>query len=105
MNEKRTIFFRGLRIIRGYVATHPLPFTLAVIGAAIYAAATVASTVVLGRVTDQVVTPAFSDQGVADHTVVLGVVAILVVGLIRAGGIVMRRYFAGMTGFSCASRI
>ncbi|MFL5737625.1 MAG: ABC transporter ATP-binding protein [Actinomycetota bacterium] len=102
MNGKRTIFFRGLGIIRGYVATHPMPFTLAVIGAAIYAAATVASTVVLGRVTDQVVTPAFSDDGVTGHTVVLGVVAILAVGFIRAGGIVMRRYFAGMTSFRMA---
>jgi ABC-type multidrug transport system fused ATPase/permease subunit len=101
MDEKRTIFFRGLRIIRGYVATHPLPFTLAVIGAAIYAAATVASTYVLGRVTDDVVTPAFA-RGVSTRTVVLGVLALIAVGLIRAGGIVMRRYFAGMTSFRMA---
>ncbi|MDP9242509.1 MAG: ABC transporter ATP-binding protein/permease [Actinomycetota bacterium] len=101
MSEQRTVFFRGLRIIRGYIATHPLPFTVAVTGAAIYAGATVASTIVLGRITDDVVTPAFRG-GVETRTVVWGVVAILAVGLIRAGGIVLRRYFAGMTGFRMA---
>jgi ATP-binding cassette subfamily B protein len=101
MSEQRTVFFRGLRIIRGYIATHPLPFTVAVTGAAIYAGATVASTIVLGRITDDVVTPAFRG-GVDSRTVVWGVVAIMAVGLIRAGGIVLRRYFAGMTGFRMA---
>ena len=101
MNDQRTVFLRGLRIIRGYVATHPLPFTLAVTGAAFYAGATVASTIVLGRVTDDVVVPAFRG-GVETRTVVWGIVAIMGVGLIRAGGIVIRRYFAGMTGFRMA---
>ncbi|MDP9295904.1 MAG: ABC transporter ATP-binding protein/permease [Actinomycetota bacterium] len=101
MSEQRTVFFRGLRIIRGYIATHPLPFTVAVTGAAVYAGATVASTIVLGRITDDVVTPAFRG-GVDTRTVVWAVVAIMAVGLIRAGGIVIRRYFAGMTGFRMA---
>ena len=86
MSEHRTVFFRGLRIIRGYVTTHPLPFTLAVIGAAVYAGATVGSTFVLGHVTDDVVTPAFRES-VDRRTIVWGVVALIAVGLIRAGGI------------------
>jgi ABC-type multidrug transport system fused ATPase/permease subunit len=101
MNDQRALFFRGLRIIRSYIATHPIPFGLAVTGATIYAASTVASTIVLGRVTDRVVVPAFRN-GVGTSTVVWAVVAILAVGLIRAGGIVMRRYFAGMTGYRMA---
>ena len=56
----RSLFGRGLRVLATYVRTHPLPFTVAVIGAAFYALATVASTVVLGRVTDHLLIPAFA---------------------------------------------
>ncbi|TMK96751.1 MAG: ABC transporter ATP-binding protein, partial [Actinobacteria bacterium] len=66
-------------------------------GATVYAGMTVASTIVLGRVTDRVIVPAFN-QGVTAGTVLWGSVAILAVGVIKAGGIITRRYFAGMTG-------
>jgi ATP-binding cassette, subfamily B, bacterial len=98
VNERRTVFLRGLRIIGSYVAMHPLPFGIAVCGAAVYAAATVASTIVLGRITDRVVLPAFSG-GVARGTVAIAAVAVVGVGLIKGAGIVARRYFAGMTNF------
>jgi len=75
---------------------HPLPFVIAVSGAAVYAASTVASAVVLGRVTDRVIVPAF-EEGVSTGTVVGGVVAILAVAIIKAAGIITRRYYAGMT--------
>ncbi|MEX2274467.1 MAG: ABC transporter transmembrane domain-containing protein [Actinomycetota bacterium] len=96
VDDRRTIFVRGLRIIRGYIATHPLPFTISVTGAAVYAGATVGSTVVLGRVTDDVVIPAFRDD-LRTGALIAGVVAVLAVGAIKALGIVFRRYFAGMT--------
>jgi ATP-binding cassette, subfamily B, bacterial len=98
MKEQRSVFMRGLRIIGSYIATHPLPFAIAVTGATIYAGMTVASTIVLGRITDRVLVPAFEQGGVELETIVWGVVAIMAVGLIRAAGIIMRRYFAGMTG-------
>jgi ATP-binding cassette subfamily B protein len=98
MKEQRSVFMRGLRIIGSYIATHPLPFAIAVTGATIYAGMTVASTIVLGRITDRVLVPAFEQGGVEPETIVWGVVAIMAVGLIRAAGIIMRRYFAGMTG-------
>lgn len=88
---------RGIRIIGSYIAAHPLPFAIAVGGAAVYAAATVGSTIVLGRVVDDVVVPGLGD-GVASSTVLRAALAIVAVGLVRAGGIVTRRYFAGMTG-------
>jgi ABC-type multidrug transport system fused ATPase/permease subunit len=81
-----------------YIATHPIPFTIGVLGAAVYAGATVGTTVVLGRVTDRVLKPAFQ-HGVSWRTIAWGAGAILAVGVIRAGGIVVRRYFAGMAGF------
>ena len=90
------VTLRGLRIIGSYVRAHPLPFVVAVSGATLYAAMTVASTIVLGRVTDGVLVPAFGG-GVGTKTVIAGAVAVVGVAVLRAIGIVARRYFAGMT--------
>jgi len=97
MKQQRSVVARGLAIIWSYIRTHPWPFATAVTGATVYAGMTVASTIVLGRVTDRVIVPAFN-QGVTAGTVLWGSVAILAVGVIKAGGIITRRYFAGMTG-------
>jgi ATP-binding cassette, subfamily B, bacterial len=97
MEKQKSVFARGLRVIGSYIATHPWPFATAVTGATVYAGMTVASTIVLGKVTDKVLVPAFSG-GVSGETVAWGVVAIMAVGVVRAGGIITRRYFAGMTG-------
>jgi ATP-binding cassette, subfamily B, bacterial len=98
MKEQRSVVMRGLRIIGSYIATHPLPFAIAVTGATIYAGMTVGSTIVLGRITDHVLVPAFKQGGVKAGTILWAVVALMAVGLVRAAGIIMRRYFAGMTG-------
>lgn len=96
------VLARGLALIGVYVRLHPLPFTLAVSGAALYAATTVATSVVFGRITDRVVTPAFAgsgsgaDRGIAGATVVTAMLVILGVALLRGIGIVGRRFFAGM---------
>lgn len=95
--RKRGVVTRGLRIIGSYIRMHPLPFTVAVSGAAVYAAMTVASTFVLGRITDEVLVPAFS-SGAETSAVIWGAVAVMAVAVIKSGGIVTRRYFAGMTG-------
>jgi ABC-type multidrug transport system fused ATPase/permease subunit len=94
--DERTLFVRGVRVIASYVRTHPLPFAAAVTGAGVYALATVASTVVLGRVTDRLIIPAFHGHF---HlaTAIGAAVAVLAVAVIKAGGIMTRRYFAGMT--------
>jgi len=99
MSEQRTVFWRGLRIIGSYIATHPLPFSIALTGSTVYAAMTVASTFVLARIVDHILRPAFELGHVGLSTVLFGVVAIMAVGVVRAGGIITRRYFAGMTGF------
>ncbi len=97
MDQQRSVVWRGLRIIASYIATHPLPFAISVTGATLYAGMTVATTIVLGRITDHVLVPAFRD-GVRPSTIWWGVVAIMAVGVIRAAGVISRRYFAGMTG-------
>ena len=91
---------RGAGVIWGYIRLHPLPFAIAVSSAAVYAAATVASAYVLGRVTDLVLVPAFHG-GVSVQTVALGAGAVMLVAVVRSLGIVFRRFFAGMT----ASRV
>ena len=97
MKEPRSVVWRGLRVIGSYIAMHPVPFAVAVSGAAVYAAMTVATTFVLGRVTDRVFVPAF-DGGVSWGTIAWGAGALLAVALVKGLGIVTRRYFAGMTG-------
>ena len=94
--EGKGVMRRAAGVIWGYIRLHPLPFAIAVSSAAVYAAATVASAYVLGRVTDQVLVPAFQG-GVSVQTVLLGAAAVMLVALVRAVGIVFRRFFAGMT--------
>ncbi|MFN2450945.1 MAG: ABC transporter ATP-binding protein [Candidatus Dormibacteria bacterium] len=92
--RRRGVTLRGLRISASYIRAHPLPFAIAVTGATLYAAMTVASTIVLGRVTDRVLVPAFA-HGVSGTAIAFGVLAVLVVALLRAVGIMTRRFFAG----------
>jgi ATP-binding cassette, subfamily B, bacterial len=97
MEQKRGVFVRGLKIIGSYIAMHPMPFIVAVSGAAVYAASTVVSAIVLGRVTDSIIVPAFEGR-LKEGAIFGGVMAIMVVAVFRAIAIVTRRFFAGLTG-------
>ena len=57
----RTVLRRGLGILGVAVRHEPVVFAVAVGGSAVYGAMTVAAAWVLGRVTDQVLVPAFRD--------------------------------------------
>jgi ABC-type multidrug transport system fused ATPase/permease subunit len=92
-----SVLRRGLRVLGRFVRLHPLPFGIAITGAVVYAGASVLGTLVLGRVTDEVLTPAFGDGGVSDSTVWTWVIAIVAVSVMRAIGTVTRRYYAGKT--------
>lgn len=87
----------GFRLIREQVSLHPWPFAVAILGAAVFAAATVVSTVVLGLVTDRLIYPTFADNDIPDDWLLWGSLGIVAVVLLRSGGVVARRYFAGMT--------
>jgi ATP-binding cassette subfamily B protein len=95
--EDRGMFSRGVRLIVSYVRMHPGPFAVSVVGAFLYAIGSIGSTAVLGRVTNQVLVPAFQG-GVSASTIWLGVGAILGVAAVRGFGIGLRRYFSGMSG-------
>jgi ABC-type multidrug transport system fused ATPase/permease subunit len=90
---------RGTRLLVRYVRAQPMPFIVSVIGAAIYAGAAVGTTIVLGRITNDVIVPTFESGRVSSHAVLMTGVALLCVGLLRAMTIVLRRYFAALLTF------
>jgi ATP-binding cassette, subfamily B, bacterial len=90
---------RSGRMVLAMVSMHPRPFIVAAIGAAIFATCTVLASVAVQWVTDHVILPRFEEGEVATSTLVAGVVFLGLVGVARAGGVVMRRVFAGITQF------
>jgi ATP-binding cassette subfamily B protein len=96
-DERASLLRRGFRVLARFVRLNPLPFSIAIVGAVIYAGASVLGTLVLGRVTDKVLTPSFNGNGVSDSTTWSWVALIVGVSVLRAIGTVTRRYFAGKT--------
>ncbi len=94
---EQSVLKSGFRLVRELVGLHPVPFAVAVTGAAVYAAATVGSTIVLGRITDRVLYPTFETGRIPPGSLRLTALAVLAVTMLRISGVVTRRYFAGMT--------
>ena len=88
---------KGVQLIVRFVRLHPGPFVLSLVGGVLWATIVVAASYVLGRVTDEVITPAFSSSGVAASTVWWAVLALFLVGLLRGLSVVMRRWFGSLT--------
>jgi len=85
----------GFRIVWRFIKAHPWSFGLAVTGAAMFAAAIIASSAVIGWVTDTAIIPVLS-EGVDASEKIWGVVtAVLLVSLWKAASIVLRRTSAG----------
>lgn len=95
----RAVLGEGLRLVGRYVRVRPKPFTLAVLGAALYAGAIIAASRVIGWVTDTAILPVLSDgEAVGDRwRVVVG--AIVGVAVWKASAIVLRRNSAGYLQF------
>jgi len=95
---ERGLFVRGMRLVWTYIRLHPKPFLASVAGAAIFAVASIALTTTIGRATDEVIQPAFTAQGASSHDMWLAVVALMTFGCLRALGIMVRRYYSGVSG-------
>ena len=93
------------RLVRDLVRIHPRPFVIAVGGAALFALCTVASAVVLRWVIDHVVDPRLRQGHVAVGTVFVGIGLVIVVGLVRAAGVVVRRTWAGRAHWRIAESL
>lgn len=74
-------------------------------GAFVFAVCTVASSVAVQWVIDHVIVPRFEQGDVAVSTVAAGCVMIVGIGLLRAGGVVVRRSFAGITSWRVAESV
>ena len=78
------------------VKAHPWPLAVSIFGAVTYSTAAVFTAIVIGRITDSLIVPAFSD-GVNAGAVWGGAVALAAMAVLRAAGVVLRRYFGAMT--------
>ena len=86
----------GARLVAILLRPHLGPFLVSLFGSFVFAAGTVASASALGWVTDQIVIASFDDDLVA-ASAVTGAVLIFALASIRSFGVVVRRYYAGMT--------
>jgi ATP-binding cassette subfamily B protein len=99
------IFRRGMAVVLRHARRQKATFAISLVGATIYAAAAVGTTVVLGRITNEVIVPAFGEEGITRDLAVAGAVALMLVALLRASSIVLRRYFAALTTFRTQARL
>ncbi len=83
----------GAELIQALVSRNRRAYATAVLGAVLFVSAIVASALVIGDVTDELIIPAFSDAN--DVEVLGGLVAIVAVAAWKAVGIVVRRTAAG----------
>ena len=90
------LFRRGARLLTRYVKAHPIPFIISIFGAAVYAGAAVGTTIILGRITNNVIVPTFESGRPEAKAVWFSGLALLLVGLLRASTIILRRYFAAL---------
>ena len=85
----------GVRLIARFVRGHPFAFAIAVTGAAVYAGAIIASSIVIGWVTDTVVIPVLDAGESYSGLLVPAGLLILGVAVVKAVGIITRRTGAG----------
>lgn len=94
----------GLRILGRALRDEPLTLGMAILGSAVYGLMTVAAASVIGRVTDEVIVPAFEDGRTTTGALWGAGLAIVAVAVLKAGGIVVRRYFAGLGQYRLHAR-
>lgn len=96
----------SFKLLKSLVGPHPFSLTVSLIGAAGFALATVLSAFVLGWVTDRAILAAFDeDETTKAITPLLAALVILGVAIVRAIGVITRRYFAGMTAEQVQMRV
>jgi ABC-type multidrug transport system fused ATPase/permease subunit len=86
----------GLAVLGVAIRGEPWVFAGAVLGSAVFGVATVATASIMGRITDDVVIPAFRDGAVPAATLATAGLALVGVGLVKALALVGRRLLAGV---------
>ncbi len=85
-----------MRLIGRSFRAHPVPHAIAVVGAVLFAVAIVTLSRVIGWLTDNVITPGLSTDGVDGSTVLTGFLIIVAIAAVRGVGAILRRYFLSM---------
>ena len=70
------VFQRAAKLVIRSFRLHPVPHVLAAMGANIFSFAVVGFTVVIGRVTDEVIIPGLDQEGVSGKSVLIGIGAL-----------------------------
>jgi ATP-binding cassette subfamily B protein len=86
----------GLRVLWVAIRTEPRVFTISVLGSGLFAATTVGTAWVLGRITQNVVLPAFSAGRTTAGALTAAALAVVGVAVLKALGVSSRRFFAGL---------
>ncbi|MEI8239022.1 MAG: ABC transporter ATP-binding protein [Actinomycetota bacterium] len=110
MGEPIEVHARGrlrqaFSLIGSLISHHKGTFAIAVAGASVFATCTVASAVVVQMIIDDVIQPRFVDGSVGVGTAagILGLLVLL--GCVRAVGVVVRRTWAGRTNWGVTERL
>lgn len=101
----REVVRSGAQLIGRFVREQPLAYCLAVAGAVAFTGAIVASAVVIGYVTDEVIVPVLAEDAPVEGRLRAAVLLILAVALWKAVGIVVRRTTAGFLQFRAQFRL
>lgn len=96
---------RAVNLITELVRYHPGLFITSMVGATIYALCTVASSWALQWVIDRIILPRFDDGSVSSGTLLTGVLLLVILALFRAGGVILRRTWAGKAQWRTAESI
>jgi ABC-type multidrug transport system fused ATPase/permease subunit len=89
----------GIRLVGRFVRWHPVAFWLAVGGAALFAAAIVASAVVIGNIADTLIIPVLDEGEAIGGRVWPAMAAVVAVAIWKALGITLRRVAASYLQF------
>ena len=84
---------RGGRVIWRSLRLHPWSHAAGIMGANVFALAVVGFTVVIGRITDEVIVPGLDGDGVSRRSLLTAVVVVVAVGVVRTLSIMIRRWF------------
>jgi len=94
---------RGVHVIWRQVRLRPVPFAIAVLGAAVYSVGIVGQSWVLGKVVDRVVAPRFESGHFGAGAAAAAALAVVAMGVVKAAGVICRRVAANVTAARVAA--
>ena len=95
----------AFRLVRSLVKYHKRLFFTAVSAAAVFAACTVLSAAIVRMITDDLIAPRFNNGSVSKTRVLVVLGSLILVGIVRATAVVIRRTWAGRTAWRVTERL